>query len=89
MRKVLSPTQKVTAIGTDVEDGNKGDEDERMLNEMEELTYAMERKKKRAKKLLSKRQAKVYILVLTFFFFFVDIFSYEILKYQWLFIKQF
>ncbi|XP_043708158.1 adoMet-dependent rRNA methyltransferase spb1 [Telopea speciosissima] len=58
IRKALSPMQKATAMATDVEDDHKEDDDERMLNEMEELTYAMERKKKRAKKLLSKRQAK-------------------------------
>ncbi|XP_042486091.1 adoMet-dependent rRNA methyltransferase spb1 [Macadamia integrifolia] len=57
IRKALSPVQKATAMSTDVED-EKEDEDEKMLNEMEELTYAMERKKKREKKLLSKRRAK-------------------------------
>ncbi|KAL5790934.1 hypothetical protein ACOSQ2_005822 [Xanthoceras sorbifolium] len=56
LRKALSPTQKATpATATDVE---VEDEDERVLNEMEELTYAMERKKKREKKLLAKKRAK-------------------------------
>ncbi|CAI9780992.1 unnamed protein product [Fraxinus pennsylvanica] len=36
----------------------KEDKDDRILNEMEELTNAMEQKKKKAKKLLKKRQAK-------------------------------
>ncbi|OVA07060.1 Ribosomal RNA methyltransferase FtsJ domain [Macleaya cordata] len=58
VRKALSPTQKAIPKATDPEGDNKGDEDERILNEMEELTYAMERKKKRAKKILAKRQAK-------------------------------
>ncbi|CAI9780995.1 unnamed protein product [Fraxinus pennsylvanica] len=36
----------------------KEDKDDRILNEMEEQTNAMEQKKKKAKKLLAKRQAK-------------------------------
>eukprot|EP00268_Persea_americana_P012124 TRINITY_DN1508_c0_g1_i2.p1 TRINITY_DN1508_c0_g1~~TRINITY_DN1508_c0_g1_i2.p1 ORF type:complete len:850 (-),score=220.80 TRINITY_DN1508_c0_g1_i2:304-2853(-) len=58
IRKALSPTQKVASKATDAEDTNKGNEDDLMLNEMEELTNAMERKKKRTKKLLAKRRAK-------------------------------
>ncbi|KAK9286161.1 hypothetical protein L1049_014543 [Liquidambar formosana] len=59
IRKALSPTKKANASPpTDVEHENKDDEDERILNEMEELTYAMDRKKKRAKKLLAKRKIK-------------------------------
>lgn len=59
IRKALSPSQKATSADAKVEPENKEDEDEKVLNEMEELTYAMERKKKRAKKLISKRRAKV------------------------------
>lgn len=59
IRKVLSPTEKATSATTAVKREGKEDEDERILNEMEELTNAMEQKKKRAKKLLAKRQAKV------------------------------
>ncbi|KAK2991692.1 hypothetical protein RJ640_016398 [Escallonia rubra] len=58
IRKALSPSQKISSTSTAAEHENKDDEDEKVLNEMEELTYAMERKKKRAKKLLSKRRAK-------------------------------
>lgn len=62
IRKALSPSQKASSTTTNVEPENKDDikddEDEKMLNEMEELTYAMERKKKRAKKVLAKRRAK-------------------------------
>nr|DAD45935.1 TPA_asm: hypothetical protein HUJ06_004165 [Nelumbo nucifera] len=58
IRKALSPSQKATYTARDDEDSNKDDEDERILNEMEELSCAMERKKKRAKKLLAKRRAK-------------------------------
>ncbi|KAK3027001.1 hypothetical protein RJ639_041762 [Escallonia herrerae] len=58
IRKALSPSQKISSTSTAAEHENKDDEDEKILNEMEELTYAMERKKKRAKKLLSKRRAK-------------------------------
>ncbi|KAJ4967436.1 hypothetical protein NE237_019285 [Protea cynaroides] len=58
IRKALSPTKKATVMATNVEGDHKEDDDERILNEMEELTDAMEHKKKRAKKLLSKRRAK-------------------------------
>ncbi|KAI3845501.1 hypothetical protein MKW92_033137 [Papaver armeniacum] len=62
LRKALSPTQKATPKPTDADDENKavddGDDDDKMLNEMGELTYAMERKKKRAKKVAARRQAK-------------------------------
>ncbi|KAK6916589.1 Ribosomal RNA methyltransferase Spb1, domain of unknown function DUF3381 [Dillenia turbinata] len=60
IRKALSPSQKAASTTSEAEYGNKKeeDEDEKMLNELEELTYAAERKKKRAKKLLSKRHAK-------------------------------
>ncbi|CAL5377152.1 unnamed protein product [Camellia sinensis] len=63
IRKALSPSNKATSTTTDVEhenkdDDNKDNEDERILNEMEELTNAMDHKKKRAKKLLAKRLAK-------------------------------
>lgn len=59
IRKALSSAERVAAKTTDVEDDTKGNEDDRLLSEMEELTYALERKKKKAKKRLAKRQAKV------------------------------
>lgn len=60
IRKALSPNQKAKSTPViDAENEVKQDEDDKLLNEMEELTYAMERKKKRAKKLLAKRRAKV------------------------------
>ncbi|KAE9620378.1 putative 27S pre-rRNA (guanosine(2922)-2'-O)-methyltransferase [Lupinus albus] len=59
IRKALSPTQKPDPTAkTETEDEPKVDEDDRILNEMEELTNAMDRNKKRAKKLLAKRRAK-------------------------------
>ncbi|KAL3621256.1 hypothetical protein CASFOL_036168 [Castilleja foliolosa] len=59
IKKALSPKEKVIPAVTDVEPESKEeDEEERVLNEMEELTNAMERKKKRAKKIVAKRQAK-------------------------------
>ncbi|GMI76576.1 hypothetical protein HRI_001327000 [Hibiscus trionum] len=62
LRKALSPSEKATPpTPTTPKDDDKGDEeneDDKLLNEMEELTYAMERKKKREKKLLAKRRAK-------------------------------
>lgn len=65
IRKALSPSQKASASPSNIENQieNKEDEDDKILNEMEELTYAMERKKKRSKKLLAKRRAKVSSLL--------------------------
>ncbi|KAI3892517.1 hypothetical protein MKX03_015603 [Papaver bracteatum] len=61
VRKAMSPTHKGTPPKfRDAEDENKSDEgDDKMLNEMEELTYAMASKKKRAKELIAKTQAKI------------------------------
>ncbi|KAL2328962.1 hypothetical protein Fmac_022389 [Flemingia macrophylla] len=59
IRKALSPTKKPDPTTTEqVEKEPKVDEEDRILNEMEELTNVMDRKKKRAKKLLAKRRAK-------------------------------
>lgn len=59
IRKALSPATKTDSSSPAVGDKEDTvDEDDKILNEMEELTYAMERKKKRQKKLLAKRRAK-------------------------------
>ncbi|VFQ71865.1 unnamed protein product [Cuscuta campestris] len=58
IRKALSPSEKSVAPSTPVEPESKEDEDERILNEMEELTHTIERKKKREKRLQAKRLAK-------------------------------
>ncbi|XP_020217180.1 adoMet-dependent rRNA methyltransferase spb1 [Cajanus cajan] len=59
IRKALSPAKKADPTTTEqVEKEQKVDEEDRILNEMEELTNVMDRKKKRAKKLLAKRRAK-------------------------------
>ncbi|ERM94685.1 adoMet-dependent rRNA methyltransferase spb1 [Amborella trichopoda] len=61
IRKALLREQKVAAPkASDEEDGmtTQENDDERILNEMEELTYVLDSKKKRAKKLLAKRRAK-------------------------------
>ncbi|KAK4771777.1 hypothetical protein SAY86_013552 [Trapa natans] len=60
MRKALSPSQKASISVSNIENknDNKEDDDDKILDEMEELTYAMDRKKKRVKKLLAKRRAK-------------------------------
>ncbi|GKV42816.1 hypothetical protein SLEP1_g50183 [Rubroshorea leprosula] len=60
IRKALSASEKASSTTSvkDVEKEDEKDQDDELLNAMEELTYAMERKKKRAKKLLAKRQAK-------------------------------
>lgn len=60
MRKALTSSEKPAADPSSVEQESKVDEDEQLLNEMEELTNAMDRKKKRTKKILAKRQAKVF-----------------------------
>lgn len=65
IRKALSPSKAAVAASTKADNEAKTaedeaeDDDEKVLNEMEEMTYAMDRKKKRAKKVLSKRRAKV------------------------------
>lgn len=57
----MAPSGKAEAsISKDVETENKENEEDKLLNEMEELTHAMERKQKRKKKLLAKRRAKVW-----------------------------
>ncbi|KAI5660946.1 hypothetical protein M9H77_20269 [Catharanthus roseus] len=58
LRKALSPAEKVVSTAPAGEQEPKEDEDESVLNEMEELANAVERKKKRAKKILAKRRAK-------------------------------
>ncbi|KAI4298332.1 hypothetical protein L6164_031905 [Bauhinia variegata] len=61
IRKALSPSQKTgSTTSKEVEDEVTGDEDDKILNEMEKLTSVMEREKKCAKKLLAKRRAKVF-----------------------------
>lgn len=64
IRKSLSSSGKtVSAHATENEGKNEEDEDDKVLNEMEELTNAIDRKKKREKKLLAKRRAKVCGLI--------------------------
>ncbi|CAK8576541.1 unnamed protein product [Lathyrus sativus] len=59
IRKALSPSKKTEPASIAVvENENEVDEDDRLLNEMEELTNALDRKKKREKKILAKRRAK-------------------------------
>lgn len=58
LRKALSSTEKVPSTSPSVEHEVKEDENDLVLDEMEELTNAMERKKKRTKRLLAKRRAK-------------------------------
>ncbi|KAF2317638.1 hypothetical protein GH714_033034 [Hevea brasiliensis] len=59
VRKSLSPTQKASSTtAIDGEEKKHEDEDDKLLNEMEELTCAMERKKKQAKKRDAKRRTK-------------------------------
>lgn len=59
IRKALSPVEKTAPATATAEPVSEQDEDEKLLNEMEELTNAMDRKKKRAKKVLAKKRAKV------------------------------
>lgn len=59
LRKALSSAQKVTPKAADGDQEAKGNEDDQLLNEMEELTNVLDRKKRRAKKLIAKRRAKV------------------------------
>ncbi|KAI4376057.1 hypothetical protein MLD38_013853 [Melastoma candidum] len=58
IRKAFAPTKETDSTSKVVESDNKEDEDDRILNEMEEMQDALDRKKKRKKKLLAKRRAK-------------------------------
>lgn len=58
IRKALSPQVKIDSGVDEVSETVEGDDDERMLGQMEELHSIYERKKKKAKKLLAKRRAK-------------------------------
>ncbi|CAL9233095.1 unnamed protein product [Arabidopsis halleri] len=59
IRKALSPEKKEgTKKELDVGKEDEENEDDKLLNELEELTNTADRKKKRAKKLLAKRRAK-------------------------------
>lgn len=70
MRKALSPEKEIP-IPEDVEPESKADEDEDEdddgLKEMEELTNAMQRKRKQAKKTIAKRKEKVCSLFYIWF----------------------
>lgn len=70
IRKAFSPAEKATApasasasASAPTEGENEEDADNRVLNEMEELKYAMDQRKKREKKLIAKKRAKVGCLV--------------------------
>ncbi|KAI0504841.1 hypothetical protein KFK09_015794 [Dendrobium nobile] len=58
IRKALSSSDKDASKVANVKKDVKADDDERLLIEMEELTNVLERKKKKARKLLEKRRAK-------------------------------
>ncbi|KAF6162045.1 hypothetical protein GIB67_002634 [Kingdonia uniflora] len=61
IRKALSPAKQVVTENDGSKDEDKEDKDEdddKVLNEMEELTYAMDRKKKREKQRIQKRLVK-------------------------------
>lgn len=58
MRKALSPSETTSNPKAVVECESKEDEDKRLVKEMEELKDTELAKKKRAKRLLAKRQAK-------------------------------
>jgi hypothetical protein len=64
IRKALSPQVKDDSRMDEVKETVEGDDDERMLSQMEELHSIYEQKKKKTKKILAKRRAKVgHILV--------------------------
>lgn len=59
IRKALTPEKKEVAKKEPDVEKEEENEDDKLLNELEELTNAVDRKKKQAKKLLAKRRAKV------------------------------
>ncbi|KAH9656762.1 putative rRNA methyltransferase [Citrus sinensis] len=61
IKKAFSSAEKATvpaSASAPTEGENEEDADNRVLNEMEELKYAMDQRKKREKKLLAKKRAK-------------------------------
>ncbi|XP_010438837.1 PREDICTED: putative rRNA methyltransferase [Camelina sativa] len=59
IRKALTPEKKeVAKTEPDVGKEDEENDDDKLLNELEELTNTVDRKKKRAKKILAKRRAK-------------------------------
>ncbi|CAN6914643.1 unnamed protein product [Brassica oleracea] len=58
IRKALTPEKKEVAKKEPEVEKEEENEDDKLLNELEELTNAVDRKKKQAKKLLAKRRAK-------------------------------
>lgn len=59
LRKALSASSQVTPKVSDAVENTKVTDDDQLLLEMEELTSVIDRKKKRERKRLSKRRAKV------------------------------
>lgn len=55
----MTPEKKEVAKTEPEAEKEEENEDDKLLNELEELTNAVDRKKKQAKKLLAKRRAKV------------------------------
>ncbi|KAL8143670.1 hypothetical protein V2J09_016702 [Rumex salicifolius] len=58
LRPSIEPSSTSVKSENETKDDEEVDEDEKILNEMEELTHAMDKKKKREKKVLAKRRAK-------------------------------
>ena len=65
--KALSASSEVTPKVNDAVENTKVTDDDVLLQEMEELTSVIDRKKKREKKRLSKRRAKVLWNTYAFF----------------------
>jgi len=69
IRKALTPEKKeVAKPEPDVGKEDEENEDDKLLNELEELTNTVDRKKKQAKKILAKRRAKVIfnLMIITY-----------------------
>ena len=65
LRKALSSSSQVTPKVEDDAETTKVKDDDQLLQEMEELTSVIDRKKKREKKRLAKRRAKVLWITYT------------------------
>ena len=59
----MSPSVKAEAPPRRDAGNEEEGEEHKILGEMEELTHAMERKKKREKKIIAKRRTKVWPLI--------------------------
>ncbi|KAK9141762.1 hypothetical protein Syun_011162 [Stephania yunnanensis] len=80
IRKALSPSQKASAEAVNADNDDEMDEDDKILNEMEELKYAIDRKKKREKNDKLRRKTGMQIDVMEDGYVDAELFSMSSIK---------